>query len=351
MPLFRIDNRKILPIESTTFEANDMHERKDLQDMLKSHVKVIAPDVLVVAEEFREWEDSHRRIDLLGLDKEANLVVIELKRDEDGKHMELQALRYAAMISALTFSRLIEIYEDFLSNEENDIDARQELLTFLDWDEVDEDAFGNIVKIVLVAADFSKELCTTVMWLNDFGIDIRCVRIAPYRHNGELLLDVQTVIPLPEMADFRIRIREKRIAQEAQKGSRDYTKYNVTVAGKTFQNMNKRQMMFRIVAEAIVARKSPDDINNVIPVKKSNLFMAFDGKLGSNEFIERITSSKNEGSANRYFTRTAELFCHSGKTYALTNQWNKDSVEKALNSLKEAYPDIGISFEPAEQTV
>ena len=30
MPLFRIDDRKILPIESTTFEAHGMQKRNDL---------------------------------------------------------------------------------------------------------------------------------------------------------------------------------------------------------------------------------------------------------------------------------------------------------------------------------
>ena len=37
----------------------------------------------MIAEEFGEWEDCRRRIDLLGIDKGANLVVIELKRDEE----------------------------------------------------------------------------------------------------------------------------------------------------------------------------------------------------------------------------------------------------------------------------
>ena len=63
----------------------------------------------MIAEEFGQWEDSRRRIDLLGLDKGANLVVIELKRTEDGGHMELQAIRYAAMVSTLTFDKLITI--------------------------------------------------------------------------------------------------------------------------------------------------------------------------------------------------------------------------------------------------
>ena len=55
-------------------------------------------ETLVISEEFGEWEESRRRIDLLGLDKDANLVVIELKRTEDG---ELQSIRYAAMVSTM----------------------------------------------------------------------------------------------------------------------------------------------------------------------------------------------------------------------------------------------------------
>ena len=96
-----------------------MRERQDLQNILKIQIDVIAPDTLVVAEEFGDWEGSRRRIDLLGIDKSANLVVIELKRTEDGGHMELQALRYASMISTLTFSELVDIYTRYLA--ENDI--------------------------------------------------------------------------------------------------------------------------------------------------------------------------------------------------------------------------------------
>ena len=61
-----------------------MQERRDLQRLLRENVEVIAPDTLVIAEEFGDWEDSRRRIDLLAIDRSANLVVIELKRTEDG---------------------------------------------------------------------------------------------------------------------------------------------------------------------------------------------------------------------------------------------------------------------------
>lgn len=41
----------------------------------------------MLAEEFADWADSVRRIDLLCLASETRLVVVELKRDEDGGHM------------------------------------------------------------------------------------------------------------------------------------------------------------------------------------------------------------------------------------------------------------------------
>jgi len=45
-----------------------------------------------LSEEFGDWDESRRRIDLLAIDSQANLVVIELKRTSDSGHMELQAI-------------------------------------------------------------------------------------------------------------------------------------------------------------------------------------------------------------------------------------------------------------------
>ncbi len=105
MPVYRFTPTAIVPLPHTTYAAQGVRERADLQRLLRANVAVVAPDVLVIAEEFGEWDDSKRRIDLLGIDRDASLVVIELKRDEDGGHMELQAIRYAAMVSRMTFQR------------------------------------------------------------------------------------------------------------------------------------------------------------------------------------------------------------------------------------------------------
>jgi len=110
MAIYELDADGLTLLESTTFADARVLERGDLQRVLRHQVDVIAPDTLIIAEEFGDWQESRRRVDLLGIDKDANLVVIELKRTEDGGHMELQAIRYAAMVSALTFDDAVNTY-------------------------------------------------------------------------------------------------------------------------------------------------------------------------------------------------------------------------------------------------
>src|SRR5262249_26016899 len=159
---------------------------------------------------------------------------------------ELQSVRYAAMISTLTFEKLIPIYERYLRANGIEGDAANDLMEFLDWSEPDEENFAQSVKIILVSAEFSKELTTSVMWLNDFGLDIKCVRMRPYSSYGATLIDIQTVIPIPEVADYQIRIREKKQKEResrAQEG-KDLRKFDVSVAGEDYPALSKRWMMF-----------------------------------------------------------------------------------------------------------
>jgi hypothetical protein len=182
---------------------------------------------MVAAEEYGNWHDSARRIDLLCLDKSANLIVVELKRTEDGGHMELQALRYAAMVSPMKFEQLVEAHAAFRrSRGLDEARAQEEILEFLGWEEVIEEDFAKDVRIVLAAADFSKELTTSVLWLREYDLDIRCVRLKPYKlDQGRLLLDVQQVIPLPEASEYQTQIRAKEQAGRQNRAERHDIQY------------------------------------------------------------------------------------------------------------------------------
>ena len=221
MAIYEITPERIRPIDETSFGAAGIKERGDLQRLLRAQVEVIAPDTLVVAEEFGEWEDSRRRIDLLGVDRDANLVVIELKRTDDGGHMELQALRYAAMVSTMTFGQAVATFSRYLVDRRDGRDASAALLDHLGWSEPGDGAFAADVRIVLAAADFSRELTTTVLWLNGRGLGIRCVRMKPYSDGERLLIDIQQVIPLPDAEEYQVRLREKEQEERAASKERN----------------------------------------------------------------------------------------------------------------------------------
>jgi hypothetical protein len=215
MPLYRVAKDKLEAVRQTSFIEEKCFERRDLQRLLRADISVIEDDLIVISEEFGDWDESSRRIDLLCLDKQARLVVVEVKRTEDGGHMELQAIRYAAMVSSMTLDQAIAAYTRSLGDQDAEITARREILEFLNPETTEKAELTGEVRIILVSADFSTEITTSVIWLNRHGIDITCVRLKPYRMNDDLLVDVAQIIPLPEAADYEIKVRAQ--AQEIKK--------------------------------------------------------------------------------------------------------------------------------------
>lgn len=346
MAIYRLDGTEFRKVEPTTFAQAGIRERTDLQRLLKSQVEIIAPNTLVIAEEFGEWDDSKRRIDLLALDKSANIVVIELKRTEDGGHMELQAVRYAAMVSTITFDQAVAIYAQYLAKTGSQEDARESILEFLGWDEQDDDAFGEEVRIILASAEFSRELTTAVMWLNEKGLDIRCVRLRPYKEGEQLLVDVQQVIPLPEAAEYQVRIREKQQKERASRAvSRDLTKYDVTVNGSLFPSQTKRGLMYQAIGALIRGGVKPQQVAETIAWRRNNLFIAFEGELDEDQFISKLMEDDQGGAIplyKRYFSSQDELFHVDGKTYALSNQWGHRTLE-AIDLLRKIFPSLSLT--------
>lgn len=348
MAIYRISGGAIKPATPTTFAAAGISERNHLQQLLKVQVDVIAPDTLVIGEEFGDWEDSRRRIDLLAVDRDANLVVIELKRTEDGGHLELQALRYAAMVSTMTFENAVAVFTEYLERIESDLDARTQLLEFLEWSEPDDDRFAQDVRIVLASAEFSKEITTSVLWLNDRGIDIRCIRMRPYQDGSEVLVDIQQVIPLPEAEEYQVRIRDKaRLERAARTQNRDLTKFDVTVGNQVYEGLPKRRAILQVIRVLCAAGIDPEQITANL-AWKNELFRKAPGRLTSEQFAEWLAKAlESEGrqvETRRFFIAPDELIYAGGQTYALSKMWGTRTVE-AIDTLLGLYPGHGVSYQ------
>ncbi|MCY4238047.1 MAG: hypothetical protein OXC93_06805 [Rhodospirillaceae bacterium] len=322
MAIYRISEGDALPVEETTFGTQGILERSHLQRMFRRSIDILVPDAMVLAEEYGDWVDSRKRVDLLCLDRSARLIVVELKRTEDGGHMELQAVRYASMVSRMTFASAVRAHQAFLDQNGIEEDAEQCLLQFLDWDEPKEDEFAAEVAIVLGSADFSKELTTAVMWLSEHDIDVRCIKLKPYRLGKELLIDIVQIFPLPEAADYQVRVREKeREERRSRIQNRDLTRFQLTIGDQVHEGLPKRRLAFLVIREAVARGAEPLD---VCPGSKWLIVSGDQDEEGLMTAERDEVSSKS--SADRFYTEDGDLFRKGAMTYALTKMWGRHTL-------------------------
>ncbi len=355
MAILEITRDRIAPVPQTTMADQKLRERADLQRLLRASIDVLKQDIMIIAEEFGSWEDSRRRIDLLGLDRDANLVVIEIKRTEDGGHMELQALRYAAMTSVMTFDQVVDAHREYLEALSSESDPRDAILEFLQWEEPDEDSFAQDVRIILVSMDFSREITTTVLWLNQRGLDIRCVRLTPYQHGDAVLLDVQQIIPLPEAADFQTRVREKERERSRNKsrGGPDLTRFTLRLNGNVLPELPKRHAILQVLRHLAEAGVNPSTLSQHFggrnPERTTRKYLGLVSSEDVLRDLQQHTGSKRGRlHPRRWFYGPQDLIHFGGDTYVVSTQWGRHT-ERYLRNLTKAFPQHRIEIEPVSR--
>lgn len=345
MPLFEMKPGELVAVPSSTFATEKVLERADLQRLLRARIDTVTDDVLIVAEEFGAFADARRRIDLLGIDREGRLVVFELKRSVDGGHLELQALRYAAMISTMTFDDLVGHYENYLATVEPEAtdEAQARLANWLD--DGDSTVISRHVRIVLVSAGFDREITTTVLWLTDlYGLDIRCVRLTPYRVGERLLLDVQQVIPLPEASELTIQLQRKATQERAVRGAdgRDWTQYVITGPAGETEPLRKRQAVLAMVTTLHAAGVPASQVAQAIAPSR---FLSVDGTVSGTKLREAFALTYAKFDPGRWFLENP--IHDEGRTWIVTKMWGRNT-EPVLERLTKLAPEqSGIGYEAA----
>ena len=341
MPLYKFSNNHLHEIKKTTYSAVGILEKDHLQSALRDDISILGADLLVIAEEFTEFADSQRRIDLLCVDRNCQPVVVELKRTEDGGHMELQALRYAAMVSALTFDDLVETFESHLRRIEGDsTEARSRLLEHFDASEGDEPVVSREVRIILASSDFSKEIMTTVLWLNEvFGLDVTCIRLIPYQTENGIMVNVEQVIPLPEAAELTVKLKKREVLNRAASASgADWTPFVISVNGKESGKLRKRWAVLRMV-QAVAENGA--DAAGVLEVLGDKKFRRLSGRHEEADLGAVMVDQFPNADPGRWFLDDPVIY--GDDTWIVSNQWGRRTAE-VLAKLQRLVPAAEITF-------
>lgn len=103
--VWRIDNG----LEKINFAQLDIESR--LQEMIASDVSIVDPNLMIIGREVLTAYDS--RIDLLAINRDGNLVVIELKRDKTPRDIVAQVLDYGSWVRSLKDDDIARIFTEY----------------------------------------------------------------------------------------------------------------------------------------------------------------------------------------------------------------------------------------------
>jgi hypothetical protein len=210
MYLINKDTNNIEKLEQVTFKSAGFKERKHLQEWIAKNPLSLGEELLIIQKEFSGFDDTNERLDLLALDKRGNLVVIENKLDDTGKDVVWQALKYASYCSSLNSQGIEEIFNDYLKKQGAKQNANDILESFFDNEDFKEKLnSGSSQRIIMVAAEFRKEVTSTVLWLLNFGLKIQCLKTTPYKLGEKVLLDFVQIIPIKEAEEYIIKVASK----------------------------------------------------------------------------------------------------------------------------------------------
>lgn len=210
MYLIDKENNRIQNLAKKTFAELGFRERQHLQEWIANKPESLGEELLIIQKEFDGFNDTNERLDLLALDKDANIVVIENKLDDTGRDVTWQIMKYASYCSTLNKKDIINIYQSYLDKQGKGENASENIAEFLgkEIEEVDLNK-GNTQRMMLIAANFRKEVTSTVLWLMNYKLRIQCFKVTPYALGEQLFLNLEQIIPTKDTEEFIISMASK----------------------------------------------------------------------------------------------------------------------------------------------
>lgn len=315
--VWEIIDEKLKYVDTSLADSGDME--KDLEKWIKEYPIVLGQDLLIIGE---QTQTKSGPLDLLGIDKSGNLIIIELKREKIPREALAQAIDYVSDVASWDLDKINEIclkytgdaLEDYLNENFEDIDLEN-----LNINEAQ--------RILLVGFSLDDPLERMIEWLStNYGISINALIFKHIKtKSGDKLI-------------ARIMIIPEEVEEERRK--RTTNKINMSDKPGSYEDGDLKELLGKYLSED---RKTPRRIKKILlPLCLKYDFVTREkikeklikegeapdeGKAG----IVLTTISREIGIAERDYLRQIIA-------YERPNSWEKENyklVEKYRDMVKE----------------
>lgn len=243
MKLFTIDKYgKLIPYQEHAFK--DSNQESDLEVLLENNPEYFfeGSKVLIIGRQVTT--NLNTFIDLLGVDKSGNTVVVELKKGKTPRETIAQLLEYASFVENLDYSQLNEIYQDYSGEESSLEDYHQQ---YFQGESEEKVSFNKSTKSVIVAQEISKEIRQTALFLRKKGFDIYCMEFKYFEtKSGEKIISSDFVVGEEEFIRQKVQsVSLPKVDEKQFLNSLD--KNGLEVFRQIFEFGKQNDLMFRWV--------------------------------------------------------------------------------------------------------
>ena len=223
MRVFKIEINSLMSYKEHNFRIDNTE--KILEDWIENTPKAIFEDEEVFIIGRQVTTNLGKAIDLLGLDKNGNTIIIELKRGKTPRETIAQILEYASFVEDLTYNKLEEIAAQYLGDEGlNLTEKHKEIFLLPEGTAV---AFNKTQRLIIVGQDISREIEQTSNFLNKKGLEIYCISFKYFKASEEERIITSDIVvekdkPGGGTTESKIRINMKIFLANIDEYIRDF---------------------------------------------------------------------------------------------------------------------------------
>jgi hypothetical protein len=231
------ESMSIDSIERVNFSDVGWTEPNEIEELVSKNLEKFIREegeeenLLIVGRQVRD--KSRGRNDLVALNGHGDILLIEIKRDEEDQirrkeNIEGQAIRYASSLAKIEspeelldkmYRKYYEKYEVEDDKDKEEDPARKNLYNFLNTNDINFNSVNGQQRIVLFASGYSKRSLSSLAWLSKNGVDITVLEGSLFKYGDQLMLDVNQLLPVADEEDYLIDIIDKKSSTPSKSSS------------------------------------------------------------------------------------------------------------------------------------
>lgn len=203
--IWQIVENELIPINKTMKEGGRT-EVIDLENWIRETPEILGEELLIIGEQI---DTKNGPLDFLAIDKNGNLVIIELKRDEVPREALGQAIDYASDIATWSLQEIDGACRNFTRMYLEDYIRNNFPNSNLKWEDI---SINQFQRILFVGTSIDESLQRMIEWLSEkFGVSINFITFAYGKNNNSDEYIATTSIISDELEKERRQKQQRKI--------------------------------------------------------------------------------------------------------------------------------------------